>query len=155
MTEQRCQPSGWYLKCAPERRLSWKWSNRLPCNGLRRPSVTPSISSSPRRQRCRCHVVQPLRRAAAGALVAAALVLTVGAAPAFAFCSEPIKPSCASDGVLRDNHTSAAACRSKVRDHLEDLVNYRTCLRGLVQQTTEEIHRMRQLIDPQADEPRS
>jgi len=84
------------------------------------------------------------------ALAAVVMVLLV-VPPAFAFCSEPIIPLCADDGVLSDDRVSARECKSLVRDYLEDLTIYRNCLQGRVQQTTEEIHRLRQLIEPGAE----
>ncbi len=79
--------------------------------------------------------------------------LTVSA-PAFAFCSEPIKPSCASGGG-RDLDTAGPECRSQFRNHLDDLEIYRDCLESRIREVTEEMQSLRKLLDLEKVEPQS
>lgn len=105
------------------------------------------------------------RRSAPGAagivfkLGAVALLTACWSAPAFAFCSKPVTPYCATDGELVGGYITAERCRVRVVDHLRQLEDYQNCLRALVIQTGKDMDKLKRLVDesplaaPQADPP--
>lgn len=79
-------------------------------------------------------------------ICAVGTALLLQAAPAFAFCSKPITPFCASDGDLTGRYVSEANCRKLVKDHLSDLELYRSCRRDEIEQIDQEIERFEDLL---------
>src|SRR3546814_14762730 len=61
-----------------------------------------------------------------------ALFSACWSAPAFAFCSKPVTPYCASDGELVGGYITAERCRVRIVDHLRQLEDYQNCLSDLV-----------------------
>lgn len=87
-------------------------------------------------------------------LASAAVTLPLLASgPAIAFCSRPISPSCASDGKLSGRYIAQSECRRQVEDHLDDLIDYRLCRLGEIEQVNRDIERIRGVLEPDAQRP--
>lgn len=88
-----------------------------------------------------------------------ALFTACWSAPAFAFCSKPVTPYCASDGELVGGYITADRCRVRIVDHLRQLEDYQNCLSDLVVETGKDMDKLKRLIgedpgtSPQADPP--
>jgi hypothetical protein len=77
------------------------------------------------------------------------------AGPAYAFCSKPIMPHCVEDGSLTDSYVPEERCRRALKEHVEDLTSYRSCLTAEIEQIDETVERFENLLGGDAEKSRS